>query len=94
MFMPEHIDINSARLRQFIFNIAPHICSSAEAISSNVRYFAASALGESPVEFMDERSGTVLIGPASGSVRPVRVAEPLLWVLHNASPSLIPSSHS
>ncbi|MBR5330368.1 MAG: hypothetical protein IKV13_02665 [Akkermansia sp.] len=94
MFMPEHIDINSTRLRQFIFNIAPHICSSAEAISSNVRYFAASALGESPVEFMDERSGTVLIGPASGSVRPVRVAEPLLWVLHNASPSLIPSSHS
>ena len=94
MFMPEHIDINSARLRQFIFNIAPHICSSAEAISSNVRYFAASALGESPVEFMDERSGTVLIGPASGSVHPVRVAEPLLWVLHNTSPSLIPSSHS
>lgn len=94
MFMPEHIDINSTRLRQFIFNIAPHICTSAEAISSNVRYFAASALGESPVEFMDERSGTVLIGPASGSVRPMRVADPLLWVLHNASPSLIPSSHS
>lgn len=94
MFMPEHIDINSTRLRQFIFNIAPHICSSAEAISSNVRYFAASALGESPVEFMDERSGTVLIGPASGSVHPIRVADPLLWVLHNASPALIPCAHS
>ena len=94
MFMPEHIDVNSTRLRQFIFNIAPHICTNAEAISSNVRYFAASALGESPVEFVDERSGTTLIGPASGSVRPIRVTDPLLWVLHNAVPALIPSSHN
>lgn len=94
MFMPEHININSARLRQFIFNIAPHICTNAEAISSNVRYFAASALGESPVEFRDDRSGTILIGPASGSVHPIRVAEPVLWALHHVSPSLIPSSHN
>lgn len=94
MFMPEHININSARLRQFIFNIAPHICTNAEAISSNVRYFAASALGESPVEFVDERSGTKLIGPANGSVHPIRVAEPVLWALHCAVPSLIPSSHN
>lgn len=92
MFMPEHIDVNSTRLRQFIFNIAPHICTNAEAISSNVRYFAASALGESPVEFHDEASGSMLIGPASGQVHPVRVTEPLLWALHQVAPSLIPSS--
>lgn len=92
MFLPEHIDVNSTRLRQFIFNIAPHICTNAEAISSNVRYFAASALGESPVEFHDEASGSMLIGPASGQVHPVRVTEPLLWALHNVAPSLIPSS--
>lgn len=92
MFMPEHININSTRLRQFIFNIAPHICTNAEAISSNVRYFAASALGESPVEFQDEQSGSTLIGPASGQVHPVRVTEPLLWVLHSVAPALIPCS--
>ena len=92
--MTEHININSARLRQFIFNVAPHICTNAEAISSNVRYFAASALGESPVEFHDETSGTTLIGPASGQVHPVRVTEPLLWALHNVAPSLIPSSQT
>lgn len=92
MFMPEHVNVNSTRLRQFIFNIAPHICTNAEAISSNVRYFAASALGESPVEFKDETSGTTLIGPASGQVHPIRVTEPLLWALHNVAPSLIPSS--
>ena len=92
MFMAEHININSARLRQFIFNIAPHICTNAEAISSNVRYFAASALGESPIEFTDETSGSILIGPASGQVHPVRVTDPFLWALHNVAPSLIPSS--
>lgn len=92
MFMAEHVNVNSTRLRQFIFNIAPHICTNAEAISSNVRYFAASALGESPVEFHDERSGSTLIGPASGQVHPVRVTEPLLWAMHNVAPSLIPSS--
>lgn len=94
MFMAEHVNVNSARLRQFIFNVAPHICTSAEAISSNVRYFAASALGESPVEFHDEASGSTLIGPASGEVHPVRVTEPLLWALHNVDPSLIPSSQN
>lgn len=92
MFMEEHVNVNSTRLRQFIFNIAPHICTNAEAISSNVRYFAASALGESPVEFRDEASGGTLIGPASGQVHPVRVTEPMLWALHNISPSLIPCS--
>lgn len=94
MFMPEHININSARLRQFLFNVAPHICANAEAISSNVRYFAASALGSSPVEFRDEASGTTLIGPASGEIHPFRVTEPLLWALHQIAPSLIPGAHA
>lgn len=94
MFMPEHINLNSERLRQFIFNIAPHICTNAEAISSNVRYFAASALGESPVEFRDEISGTTLIGPASGQVRPFRVTEPMLWALHEVEPALIPAAQN
>lgn len=94
MFMHEHINVNSSRLRQLIFSIAPHICTNAEAISSNVRYFAASALGESPVEFRDEHSGTTLIGPASGQMRPMRVTEPLLWALHCVAPSIIPSSQN
>lgn len=92
MFMPEHININSARLRQFLFNIAPHICANAEAISSDVRYFAASALGASPVEFRDETSGSTLIAPASGEVHPFRVTEPVLWALNRIAPALIPAA--
>ena len=92
MFMTEHVNLNSARLRQFLFNIAPHICANAEAISSNVRYFAASALGASPVEFTDEASGSMLIGPASGEVHPFRVTDPVMWALHEVAPSLIPGA--
>ncbi len=94
MFMPEHINLNSSRLRQFLFNIAPHICANAEAISSNVRYFAASALGASPVEFKDETSGSILIGPASGEVHPFRVTDPVIWALHEVAPALIPGATS
>lgn len=92
MYMPENVDHNSARLRNFVFNIAPNICANAEAISSNVRYFAVSALGSSPVEITDEHSGAILLAPASGKVRPFRVTDPLLWALHCTDPSLIPAS--
>lgn len=92
MFMPEHVNLNSSRLRQFLFNVAPHICANAEAISSNVRYFASSSLGASPIEFTDETSGATLIGPANGEVHPFRVTDPVLWALHETSPALIPSA--
>lgn len=92
MYMPGNVDHNSARLRQFVFNIAPNICANAEAISSNVRYFAVSSLGGSPVEITDEHSGAMLLAPASGQVRPFRVTDPLLWALHCDTPSLIPAS--
>lgn len=92
MYIPENVDHNSARLRNFVFNIAPNICTNAEAISSNVRYFAASALGSSPIEITDEHSGAMLLAPVSGNIRPFRVTDPLLWALHCTAPSLIPAS--
>ncbi|MGN0873633.1 MAG: hypothetical protein ACI4OZ_00425 [Akkermansia sp.] len=94
MFVPEHVNINSARIRQLVFNVAPNICTNAEAISNNVRYFAVSALGESPVEFRDADTGATLIGPASGQVQPFHVTDPLLWVLSCAEPSLFPCAQS
>lgn len=91
MFMPEHVNVNSARLRQFLFNITPHICTNIETISENVRYFMASALGESPIEFTNS-DGQIVIGPQSGSVHPFRVTDPILWALSCVEPSLLPSS--
>ena len=66
----------------------------AGAISSNVRYFAASSFGESPIEFADEASGSMLIGPASGRVHPFRVTDAALWALSCAAPSLLPSAQT
>ncbi len=90
IFHPQNVDANSARLRQLLFNICPYICINAEAISSQVRYFAASALGSSPIEFNDE-AGHTLIGPASGEVKPLHVTEPMLWALNVVEPSLLPT---
>lgn len=89
---PEHIAANSARLRELLFRISPHICLNAEAISDRVCYFAASSLGASPVEFRDEETGQILIGPASGKIKPFHVTDPVIWALSCLAPSLFPGS--
>ncbi len=93
-FMPSHVEANSARLRQLLFSIAPFICTNAEAISSRVRYFAASPLGKSPVEFTDERSGDTLIGPESGQIQPFRVTDAVLWALNCVEPGMLPGTRN
>ncbi len=89
IFHQQHVDANSARLRDFLFNICPYICINAEAISSQVRYFAVSSLGNSPIEFTDENTGAQLIGPASGRVQPLHVTDPMLWALNCIDPRIL-----
>ncbi len=91
LFFPQHVEANSARLRQLLFSICPYICTNAEAISSQVRYFAASSLGTSPIEFTDERTGQSLIGPASGTTKPLHVTDAMLWALNQVEPDLLPT---
>jgi hypothetical protein len=86
-----NIKANSARLRTLLLDICPVIVANAEAISSNVRYFAISPLGSSPVEFTD-REGHVRIGPDPKNINPRHVEEPSLWVLSQAAPAMIPSA--
>lgn len=88
-FQPKFVDANSKRLRQLLFNVSPHICANAEAISTNVRYFAVSSFGAAPETFHDERTGDVLLAPAGGKVRPIRVIDPMLWALHCQEPGLL-----
>lgn len=89
---PEYIEANSARLRELLFRISPHICLNAEAISNRVCYFASSSLGASPVEFWDAESGQMLIGPASGNIKPFHVSDPAIWALSCLAPSLFPGA--
>ncbi len=90
-----HLDIaavraNSAKLRAFLLGVCPAIVANAEAISSEVMYFAASPLGASPVEFTDSR-GVKMIGPDPQRLDPRHVETPTLWVLSRVAPLMVPT---
>jgi hypothetical protein len=87
----DHIKANSVRVRDLMVRNCPSIVANAEAISSNVCYFAISPLGSSPVEFLD-REGTPRIGPDPKLLNPRHVEAPTLWVLAQATPEMIPST--
>ncbi len=91
VYLPDHVNANSARLRRFLFNISPNICSNAEAISDNVRYFAVSALGKSPIECMDDLTGRVVIAPDTSGIDPIRVTDPFIWALSCCENNIFPS---
>lgn len=87
----ENIQKNSTRIREMMVRNCPSIVANAEAISSNVCYFAVSPLGCSPVEFLD-RDGTPRIGPDPKQLNPRYVDMPSLWVLSKIAPELLPST--
>ena len=87
----DNIKANSARVRELMVRTCPSIVANAEAISSNVCFFAVSPLGCSPVEFLD-REGTPRIGPDPKQLNPRHVEAPTLWVLSQATPEMIPST--
>ncbi len=86
----ENIIANSNRLRELLFRICPNICTNAEAVSDNVRYFAASSLGAPPCTFTDEVTGETLLGPSDGKLHPFRVTDAFLWALSCVAPTLLP----
>jgi hypothetical protein len=81
---------NSARLRELMLRIAPAIVANAEAISSEVMFFALSPLGVSPIEFTDH-DGSRKIGPDPRKLNPQFVEVPTLWVLSKLMPDIIPA---
>jgi hypothetical protein len=80
---------NSSIVRKLLLDLCPAIVANAEAISSEVMYFAASPLGCSPVEFADSR-GNRMIGPDPQKLDPQHVEVPTLWVLSCVVPSMVP----
>jgi hypothetical protein len=86
----DHIRANSARVRALLLGICPSIVANAEAISSEVMFFAASPLGHPPVQFEDSQ-GHMRIGPDPVLLAPQRVEDATLWVLSKIAPSMFPS---
>lgn len=87
--LPHNIQVNSDRIRELLLELCPAIVSNAEAISSNVCYFAISPLGCSPVQFTD-LEGHIRIGPDPQLMKPKHVECPTLWVLSQIAPEVVP----
>jgi hypothetical protein len=84
----DNIRINSDRIRELLLELCPAIVSNAEAISSNVAYFAVSPLGCSPVQFTDHE-GHIRIGPDPQQMKPKQVEVPTMWVLSQIAPEVV-----
>ena len=76
----EEINHNSLIVRDQLEAIAPQFVKFAEQHFSIVRYFPVSALGVSPKVGKAEDGSEVLV-VRRGDVNPVRVTDPLLWLL-------------
>jgi len=83
------VKANSQLVRALLLDVCPAIVANAEAISSDIMYFAASPLGSSPVEFTDSR-GIKMIGPDPQKLAPRHAEIPTLWVLSRVAPGMVP----
>lgn len=83
------VDSNSEKLRRFMLSIDPSIPSGAQTISSNVRFFALSALGHSP-EMLTLGECAGKIAPIPEKLNPVDVDIPTIWALSQTT-NLIPT---
>jgi hypothetical protein len=79
---------NSDRIRQLLYHLCPAVVANSEALSSNVKFFAASSFGHTPVKF-----GEGKWGPDPGQIKPVFVEVPPLWILSQICPDLFHGSH-
>ena len=82
------IDSNSDIIRNFMTDIAPSIVAGALSISDDVRFFAVSALGHSPV-LLTEGECAGKIAPVPEKLSPMNVEIPALWALSRVT-KLIP----
>lgn len=83
------VDSNSEKLRRFMLSIDPSIPSGAQTISSNVRFFALSALGHSP-EMLTLGGCAGKIAPIPEKLNPIDVDIPTIWALSQTT-NLIPT---
>ena len=79
---------NSNTVRQLAYRLCPAAVANAEALSTNVMFFAASAFGHTPIKI-----GPGEYVPDPARLQPVHVEVPLLWILSQVCPSLIAATN-
>jgi len=70
-------------LRNLLHEVCPALVANAEALSQNVRFFASSSFGHTPVKV-----GPGEYVPDPARLRPTHVEMPLLWILSQISSQL------
>jgi hypothetical protein len=85
------IDRNSARVRRVLVDLCPGLVASAESLAAEIRYFAATSFGHNPV-IIQQGPNKGRIAPDPQRLAPAHVEEPVYWLLHRASPELLPSA--
>ena len=86
------VDRNSEILRKFLAEIDPSIVASTQSISTNLRFFAVSALGHSP-QMLSEGMYAGKIAPIPEKINPIEVEVPVIWALSKCS-DLIPTTNA
>ena len=84
------VESNSNVVRSILEEHCPYVVANAERISSNVRYFATSAFGHTPLKFADE-NGVEFIAPDPSNIKPMFIEIPTMWALSKVMPEIVPS---
>jgi len=89
------VDENSQLVRELMLEVCPQIVAGAEAISNNVKYFPVSSFGCSPEVIGHEKDPQgreiPVLSPDPAKIKPILVEIPILWILSQIEPELIPS---
>jgi hypothetical protein len=77
------VEENSSTIRELLYRLCPPLVANAEALSTNVTFFAASSFGHTPIKI-----GPGEYVPDPSKLRPAFVEVPLLWILSQVCPDL------
>ena len=77
------IEENSSIVRALMYELCPGVVANAEALSSNVMFFAASSFGHTPIKI-----GPGEYVPDPAKLQPSFIEFPLLWILTHVCPAL------
>ena len=78
------VEENSSIVRELMHRLCPSVVANAEALTTNVMYFAASSFGHTPIKI-----GPGEYVPDPSKLQPVHVEVPLLWILSQICAPLI-----
>jgi hypothetical protein len=85
----EAIHRNSNRVREVLIQLCPGLVATAESLTKEIRYFAATSFGHQPV-VISEGPNKGRIAPDPQKLAPAFVEAPVYWLMNLAAPELIP----